>query len=160
MGSIIQNMAGNRHAIWTVNDVSKPLKFFLEHCTNLKGALMYTMYSQWCPREIPLGKTLKGVYRGLTGLSKAPERTPQTLVNPLSGVFSRGLSLGHHWQTIVAQCSKKTFRGFEICSTKQMIYYLSVQYWKKIEYRRRNERRRWWRIWRRQKRRGWRSCRT
>ena len=50
---------------------------------------IYSILRQWCPRERPVGKTPKGVYRGLRGLSKVflPGKTPQTPVNPPRGVF-------------------------------------------------------------------------
>ena len=62
----------------------------------------YTMDRQWCSRKRPLGKTPEA---GLEGSEGPGERwlgkTLQITLNLLtSGVFSRGLSLGH-WRYIV-----------------------------------------------------------
>ena len=48
-------------------------------------------------------KTPEGGYRGLRGLSKASFtwKDPSDPSKPTSGVFPRGLSLGHHWRSIV-----------------------------------------------------------
>ena len=61
------------------------------------------MDRQRCPRERPLANKPEGVYRGLRVLSKASLtwKDSSDPCKPTSGVFPRGLSLGHHWRSIV-----------------------------------------------------------
>ena len=64
---------------------------------------VYSMDCQWCPRETPLGKTPRGLYSCLRGLSKASFiwKDASDPCKPTPGAFPRSLSQGHHWRSIV-----------------------------------------------------------
>ena len=101
------------------------------------------MDRQWCPRERPLGKTSEGGYRGLRGLSKASItwKDPSDPSKPTSGVFQRGLSLGHHWLSIVyvffhgsRSLNLRKFSLWLICTFKKsMLWHLLLEVWSKMK---------------------------
>ena len=74
------------------------------------GELRWIMDCQWCPWERPIGKTPKVGLQGSEGSFQVKDALERP--SDPSGVFLRGLSLGHHWRSVLYMlrfCSGKDF---------------------------------------------------